>query len=148
MIGQAGVFRVASRLLMLGHVPSFPSVDTGVDIILDNGLRLQVKSSHLRHHKGYPFGAYCFSAEDNNFGNRKRDWTKVCDFLCFWGIDEDRFFVVSAADVPRNFWVQPKQGNSTVKGKSHLVHEDQWELLNINSALASIEAASAETSMV
>jgi predicted DNA-binding protein YlxM (UPF0122 family) len=109
MIGQAGAFRVASELLLRGHVPSVPAVDTGVDIILDNGLRLQVKSVSLRPHPGYDQGAYCFSIKDNNYGSKKRDWAKVVDFLIYWGIDESRFFVVPALEATQNFWVRPKE---------------------------------------
>ncbi len=107
MIGQAGVYRVASELLFRGHVPYLPSVDTGVDILLDNGLRLQVKARHLQSHPAYPEGAYPFSMKENNFGSKKRDWTKVCDFLIFWGINENRYFIVPASEASHNFWIRP-----------------------------------------
>jgi hypothetical protein len=108
MIGQAGTFRVASNLLLRGHVPSFPSVDTGVDILLDNGLRIQVKSRSLMEHPGYPEGAYPFSMKENN-RNGKRDWTGIVDFLIFWGINEDRYFIVPASEASYNFWIRPKE---------------------------------------
>lgn len=114
MIGQAGCFRVASELLLHGHVPSVPSVDTGVDILLDNGIRIQVKSKHLgRTHPNYPEGVYHFSVKENNHGSKKRDWTKCVDFLIFWGIDEDRFFIVPAAEAVQSFWIRP--GGKTLR---------------------------------
>jgi hypothetical protein len=113
MIGQAGVFRVASLLILKGHVPAFPSVDTGVDITLDNGMRLQIKSRSLQAHPAYPNGAYPFSTKENNFGKLKRDWTKVVDFLIFWGIDEDRYFIVPAHEATHNFWVRPRAETMT-----------------------------------
>ena len=161
MIGQAGVYRVMSELLLRGHVPSVPCVDTGVDIALDNGLRMQVKSVTMRPHPGYPEGAYCFSVKENNHGSKKRDWTKVVDFLVYWGINENRFFVIPAADATQNFWIRPKNAAPVIdsyrvrnlrnnpKGNRHLVtFEDRWDLLNINQALTSVEAASAEVSEV
>jgi hypothetical protein len=108
MIGQAGTFRVMSELLLRGHVPSVPSVDTGVDILLDNGLRIQVKTSHLRSHPNYPEGVYHFSIRDSNFGKRYRDWSKIVDFMVFWGVEESRFFVIPACDAVQSFWISPK----------------------------------------
>jgi hypothetical protein len=108
MIGQAGVFRVASALLLKGHVPSFPSVDTGVDILLDNGLRIQVKSRNMQTtHPSYPLGFYNFSVKENN-RDVVRDWTKIVDFIVFWGINEDRYFIVPASEAVQNFTISPK----------------------------------------
>ncbi|MGH9424321.1 MAG: hypothetical protein ACRD3J_30390, partial [Thermoanaerobaculia bacterium] len=43
--GQAGVHRVLSELILRGHRPYTPSADTGVDILLGSGVRVQVKST-------------------------------------------------------------------------------------------------------
>lgn len=114
MIGQAMVYRVASELLLRGHVPYFPSVDSGVDILVDNGLRLQVKARTLyMGHPQYVSGAYPFSTKENcrkgKWANRKRDWSKVCDFIIYVGIDEMRYFVVPATRHNESFWIRPKE---------------------------------------
>lgn len=113
MIGQAMVFRVSAELLLRGHVPSFPSVDSGVDILLDNGLRLQVKARTMTmNHPAYPGGVYPFSTKENSrkgkWGERKRDWSKVCDFIIYVGIDENRYFIVPSARHGVSFWIRPK----------------------------------------
>lgn len=113
MIGQAMVFRVAAELLLRGHVPSFPSVDSGVDILIDNGLRIQVKGRTLTMgHPNYPGGVYNFSTKENNrqgkWGERKRDWSKVCDFIIYVGINEGRYFIVPSARHGVSFWIRPK----------------------------------------
>ena len=114
MIGQAMVFRVAAELLLRGHVPSFPSVDSGVDILLDNGVRIQVKGRTLTMgHPAYPGGVYNFSTKENSrkgkWGERKRDWSKVCDFIIYVGINENRYFVVPSGNHKVSFWIRPKE---------------------------------------
>lgn len=114
MIGQAMVYRVAAELLLRGHVPYFPSVDSGIDILIDNGLRIQVKSRTLSMtHPAYPKGVYPFSTKENSrsgkWGNRKRDWSKICDFIIYVGIDEMRYFVTPSDQQQHSFWIQPKE---------------------------------------
>lgn len=110
-IGQAGVFRVASELLMRGHVPSFPSVDVGCDILLDNGIRLQVKSRQLQAHPQYPQGAYPFSTEQAWYKGKamERNWANIVDFFVFVGITEWRFFIAPVSMCSKNFWIRPKE---------------------------------------
>jgi len=112
MIGQAMVYRVAAELLLRGHVPYIPSVDSGVDILLDNGLRIQVKARSLQAHPAYPEGCYGFSTKENSrkgkWGLRKRDWSKICDFIIYVGIDEMRYFVVPSTRHNESFWIRPK----------------------------------------
>lgn len=109
-IGQAGVFRVASELLMRGHVPSFPSVDTGCDILLDNGIRIQVKSRQLQAHPAYPEGCYPFSTEQAWYKGKamERDWASIVDFFVFVGITEWRFFIAPVSMCSKNFWIRPR----------------------------------------
>lgn len=110
--GQAAVWAVASELAIRGHVPYFPGVDFGHDLVLDNGLRLQIKSSRLRYHPGYPDGAYCFSFRQSYaaLGKNKtkdrslRDYTKVADFFVLWGVDEKRFWIIPCEFGKRSVW--------------------------------------------
>ena len=103
--GQAGVFRVASELLLRGLNPQFPSVDCGADLIVEGGVQIQVKSAHLRYQATcYPQGAYWFKltrgpVAHGNHGLRKRSprvFSEDCEFVVFWGIEQHRFWVVPA----------------------------------------------------
>lgn len=104
LIGKAGEHRVISELMLRGHCPSIPEVDNGVDIILENGLHLQVKTSHLGRtenpHRSYKLGYYRFNLLETGYKakyqNVTRDWTLHCDYLVLWGIDEDRFWILPA----------------------------------------------------
>lgn len=91
-----------SELMLRGHYPAMPPVDNGADILLENGLRVQVKTSHLnkKKHASYPLGLYRFELMETGYRakyqNVVRDWTKRCDYLVLWCINEDRFFIVPA----------------------------------------------------
>src|SRR5437867_747185 len=103
--GQAGVYQVASQLCLRGYNPMFPCVDHGADLVLEGGVRLQVKAGKLRYSKVYPQGAYWFHIERSRLINRRQigvkidDWTVICDFAVFWGIDENRFWIVPAPEL-------------------------------------------------
>jgi len=97
--GQAGVYRVASMLCLRGLNPHFPAVDIGADLIVDGGLRIQVKSANLRTDKVYPNGAYWFRLGKPKPVKGQITWVtvdfdKICEFVVFWGITEDRFWIV------------------------------------------------------
>ena len=102
-IGQAGVLRVASELLLREIVPGFPCVDDhGVDIYTDKGLRIQVKSARLHTRKiwqtiqsGYFFslGWETRSARKQH-GRRAKKYSEQCDYVVFYGVDESRFWIV------------------------------------------------------
>ena len=106
--GLAGFHAVASQLALKGHNPCAPGVDYGFDILLDTGVRIQVKSSHLyMSHPAYPVGAYRFSIRENVTvqkgvlvkGRPRRSWKGLCDYFIFWGINENRFFIVPCAQM-------------------------------------------------
>lgn len=100
--GQAGVYRVASVLCLQGLNPFFPAVDHGVDILADGLIRIQVKSAHLRTDRVYPQGAYWFKLGRTAIREKRQVWeqvgfTEFCDFVVFWGIEQDRFWITPAA---------------------------------------------------
>ncbi len=102
LIGKAGEYRVMSELILRGHYPSIPAIDNGTDMVLENGFRIQVKTSHLnrKKHPSYPLGLYRFTLLETGYKakyqNVVRDWTKRCDFIVLWCINEDRFFILPA----------------------------------------------------
>lgn len=106
LVGQAGVWQVASQLALRGLNPHFPGVDFGYDLMVENGIRIQVKAASLRHNaRVYPEGAYWFKFWQSNIlsGNNNvrirgaRDYSKVSDFLVLWGVTENRFWIVPSS---------------------------------------------------
>ncbi len=158
---QAGVWAVASQLALRGHVPCFPGLDVGYDIVLGSGLKLQVKSAALRFntHMNYPQGAYGFNLRRGAWDSKAkkysrknyRSYSEVADFFVLWGVDEDRFFIVPTENSTRTIWFGPKSYSSNSRNKvlydkltaQRLADmEDRWDLLDVNSTSnALIESA-------
>lgn len=100
--GQAGVWRVASELALRGFTPHFPGVDFGYDIMIEAGVRIQVKCAHLSFRRPYPKGAYWFKlakgAIVSGSNTIKKRLTQVfsekSEFVILWGIEQQRFWIV------------------------------------------------------
>ena len=104
LTGRAGEHAVATQLLLREMVVFWPDVDRGCDLMTEDGCRLQVKSAHIYQHKNGP--RYTFPLPKNRrvanssttvkFIPRK-SFVESCDFVVFWGIEENRFWIVPAA---------------------------------------------------
>lgn len=109
--GQSAVWQVASQLAMRGHIPLFPGVDYGYDLKLENGIRIQVKSSRLKFcHPAYPDGYYSFDWRCIRWDNpskryrSNKNYADVCDFMACWGIEDNRFWIFPASLAQRAIW--------------------------------------------
>ena len=93
-IGLAGEFRVMSELLLRGHNPAKSYLENGADLVLENGLRVEVKSTHKLPQKRSH--SYCF-----NFGNagKKRLEDLNFNFVVCWCIDEDCFYIIPKQEI-------------------------------------------------
>ncbi len=104
-IGQAGVYRVASKLLMMGIRVWFPSVDVGADLMTEDGVRIQVKSTRwVTRRTCYENGAYWFHFNKTKVVNRHvetsgRAMSAESDVVVLWGIDHDRFWIVPSPEL-------------------------------------------------
>jgi hypothetical protein len=166
---MAGVFAVCETLCRIGHTPFLPSVDTGTDIMLDNGLKIQVKASNLKaSHPGYDYGVYHFDWRQNTraawqrylgreykSGEGLAHVQKHNDFLVMFAATERRFFVVPCSELqsdcayilPRNSPVLNRVKNPSPKtfGRKLLQYEDAWHLLDVDAvAEAAIEEVEQE----
>lgn len=121
-LGRAGELAVASQLLFRDIPVLTPFVDIGVDLVAGNNVRIQVKSSRTRNRKG---GGYIFTLSGRILPSRgtkyrwkKRDWATECDFIVFWGADENRFWVVPsrifAGKFPQSLTIASDAGKNRV----------------------------------
>ena len=102
--GQAGVHRVAAELMLRGYHVCFPAADVhGVDLMLESGIKIQVKTANLGFYKRTPYGAYwfqfgrtVFASATGKLRKEKRNYSSQCDFVILYGIDEGKFWVVPA----------------------------------------------------
>lgn len=165
--GQAGVWAVASQLALRGHVPLFPGVDIGYDLVSHNGLKLQVKVATITLGSKaayYPTGAYVFNLRrgvwdmTTNRASRKesRTYQDVADFFVLWGIDENRFWIVPTSVTQKCMWFGrndfvSRSNNFGRCGKAKedrlASMEDRWDLLDI-STTSEVLITSAETILV
>lgn len=160
--GQAGVYAVASQLCLRGHIPFFPAVDQGVDLVIGNGIRIQVKCAHLiqskhglKGGKGYYIGgAYGFNLrrgvwdKSTNRTSRReiRSYEGVADFFVLWGIDEDRFWIVPTSVKNRAIWFGAENYNGSnnssyteaMKKRRQAEYENRWDLLDVNAVVESV----------
>jgi hypothetical protein len=109
-VGEQGVSLAVVELLERGLSPYRPVVDDhGVDLLLLNGIRIQVKSAHLSKYRSCDRSrTYQFSCSQNVYGTggraraltwKRRVFASYCDFLILVGLDQRRFWVVPAAFV-------------------------------------------------
>lgn len=97
-VGAAGEYRVASELLLRGLMPMIAAVDTGVDIVLQNGPTIQVKTNmRPRIQRGgarnYAFRFVTFSRVQ---GHRQR---MLADYAVCWGVEDDAFWIIPASAI-------------------------------------------------
>jgi hypothetical protein len=154
--GAAGVYAVASRLSLMNHTVYIPSVDEGVDIMLGNGLRLQVKCGRY-HNDPRTSGRYHILAPGrvkkyHKGENRdvRRSYAGVVDFVIYWAIEENRFFVFPAAALTSGVWIPSKidtfknLAKKTKTFSAPLIREfeEAWHLLDVDAQVEATETES------
>jgi len=157
--GQAAVWQVASQLALRSHNVLFPGLDEGYDLQLDNGLRLQIKSAHLKiHGKSFQHPGYSFAIRrgawdglDKRYKrSAKRSYSEVADFFVLWAIDENRFFILPTKGAGQSIWFthkgyESKSQNREASGritKQRLAEmEERWDLLDINSVQEIVDSS-------
>lgn len=127
-VGQAGVYRVLSELILRGHSPYIPVADDhGVDILLPTGIRIQVKTSNLttRKYGQHELTRYNLSLGWTQAGRvhtpirRKRKYSAECDYFVIFGVTENRFWIVPSFIMDNKTCLQlgplPKAGREAVQ---------------------------------
>ena len=134
-IGKAGELRVASELLLRGIDVYLPCGDFGIDLILQNGLKIQVKTANKSRHGKYQYYTFNFHS-----------WRKVgkhyiphnledIDFIVLWLLGTERFFIIPASQIRGKYSVRLGQVRSDYvkehnrKESQYLKYENKWELL-------------------
>jgi len=110
MAGIAGEYAVAAQLILRGVDVYFPGVDWGVDLMTGSGCRVQVKSAHINTSPAmiaaHGEGTYNFSLHVSRRVVRGGGTSEIirrpkpsarADVYVFWGIDQNRFWVVPAS---------------------------------------------------
>lgn len=149
-IGKAGEYRVASELILRGYTPYLPSIDNGVDIYLDNGKCIQVKSGH-KHELGklYKYNRYSFNFNSATLWKHriKDERNEVVsrnpkryahpligiDVVILWAIEDDEFYIIPADKVRgkgRINFTADHDKRTQVKWNGWLPYLNNWGILN------------------
>jgi hypothetical protein len=118
LTGKMGEFRVFVKLLELGLVPYVPLVDKGIDCLLQNGIKIQIKTVGTQ---------------------RDPRWFQVTNL-----VPEDNFYII-CVDASGEFWIFPSRVfaenateskgiydlnlNSKGRGKKLKNYKNAWNLL-------------------
>lgn len=126
--GLAGEFRVMSELLLRGHNPAKSYLNDGVDMVLKNGKRLEVKSCHKLDFGGRPNYHFSFRrGRDNKFQDLSE-----CDFIICWCIDDNDFYIFPI-DAIKVSGLTLYDGNCTTRAPKrypkYQQYKNAWELL-------------------
>ncbi len=100
-LGLAGELRVMSELIMHGFNPAKSYLDNGVDIILENGTKIQVKTCNsVKKRVGVKQTTelYVFNLGKGN-KKKKVKVSSYADFLICFIPKKDLFFIIPANDV-------------------------------------------------
>ncbi len=123
-VGLAGEFRVMAELLLRGHNPAKSYLNQGPDIVLENNLRIEVKSAHkchinmLRRNRLY----YTFTLKGGTHN------LNDCDFLVLWCIDDDDFLIVPREVVTAKTIIGIDKLTPVSK---YFKYKNAWDLLEV-----------------
>jgi len=131
-LGKAGELRVASELLLRGHDVFLTIVDSGADLILGNGKRIQVKAANrtkFKAEKKYLCSRYSFSFKSwkrttNHYESHKLE---SVDYIILWTVNDDAFFIIPANEVRGKYSVRLTLGPKD--HSKYLAFRDNWDAL-------------------
>lgn len=145
IIGRAGELRVASELMLRKHIVYMPSVDNGIDVVLGNGKRIQIKcgQKHIVHSQGRILDKYIFNFKSSVTWKKRVKHgdshhvephkLKDVDFIILWAIDDDDFYIIPAEKVrgtPTVSFTADEEKRTQVKWNKWLPYRNNWGLLN------------------
>lgn len=128
-IGLSAEFRVMSELLIRGHNPAKSYLDNGADLILDNGIRIEVKSAHRNNYrkKNVKPPCYLFSFLG---GSRNKKVMKDFDYAICWALNDDLFYIIPSKEINGIAVQITDTSNKYRKDKSkYSKYKNAWKLL-------------------
>ena len=118
-VGIAVEYRVMSELLLRGYRPCRPISPKRADLILENGLKIEIKGSHLyRDPDKYIF--------DLTLGHgRKKPDPGFYDYLIAWCIDDNIFYIVPEGAIKASSKLHLHPGSKS----KYAPYKEAWSLL-------------------
>jgi len=129
-LGKAAEMRVASELLLRGYEVFLPSVDSGADLILGDGKKLQVKAARktsTNKHRGYRDYVFTFKRWKRKVGSYEPHSLENVDYVILWAVEDDAFFIIPSNVIRGRFSV--KLGLNKRNWSRYMPFKDKWETL-------------------
>lgn len=134
--GIAGELRVMSELLLRGYNPAKSYLDGGVDLILENGLKIQVKTAYPSGKDGvYHFGFMRKSTKvkDGKWVGKEVANNDLVDFIICWAAGTDNFWTIPSGILRGKSGIGVKPMNQKVykhpKVNKYEIYANNWNLL-------------------
>lgn len=131
-LGKATEMRVASEILLRGHNVFFPMVDDGIDIILENDLRIQIKGATGRFldkdkvSLGYTFSFRSWKRSRDSHEPHNLD---RIDFVILWAIGADLFYIIPSVEIRGKYTVRVTPHGKRRKS-TYTKWINRWDLLD------------------
>lgn len=96
-LGAAGELRVMSELVMRGFNPAKTYLDHGLDMILSNGKRIQVKTARRFKNDTNNSIYYHFTVGgwyNKSNGEKLKSKSESVDFYIFWCVEDNAFYII------------------------------------------------------
>jgi hypothetical protein len=130
-LARAGEYRVLSELLLRGLEPFTVSDDKGIDILLANGLKVDVKiiSAYTIHHQNIKQGtvSYRYERKEYLFNAHRSQRDKELDFYIIWLLELDEFYIIPAKVVGKS---KQQKIYPTTPNHRYSQYKGAWELLS------------------
>jgi hypothetical protein len=124
-IGLAGELRVMSELLLQGHNPAKSYLDNGIDLFLETGKKLQIRSGHIRKTDRYEF-----PVNKQRYGvHKKKELHISIDFLIIWCINDNEFFIFPREIVKNKATICIVPNKIRKRNSWYEQYRNKWELL-------------------
>jgi len=125
-IGKAGEFRIASELLLRGYNPSIRIVDDGVDLVLDNGKTIQVKTTTNKCYVNSYFVGLSSSKWRKGQQTKERQNLRA-DYLIIWVVPTGDIYIIPASIVGSKLSVTLTNSKSSNR---YYFYANNWDILN------------------
>ena len=132
LLGMAGEHRIVSELLLRGYNPSIAVIDKGVDIILDNGKTIQVKTTAQVKHGAKGNSVAIDISSTTYTRSRLKGMANPtdlrADYFIVWIVPRNEFYIIprdaiAARNVTNCLSITPDLN------QGFAIYKDKWDLL-------------------
>jgi len=117
-LGLAAEYRVMAELILRGLGPTRVG-SSNFDLLLNNGIRVEVKASRRNQLVGSEYHFTTKSAQRNG----------GCDFFVCWCFDDDVFYVIPGKRVEGGINITPENSQRESRKDSYKLYKNAWSLL-------------------